>query len=59
VPNPGDIAFVANRHYRRDDEVSVPLLQLTYSDRRGRMPWDDTYTGSRRRQPRPGAWDAR
>lgn len=59
VPNPGDIAFGANRHYQRPAEASVPLLQLTYSDARGRFPWDSRYSGSRRRQPRPGEWDAR
>lgn len=58
VPNPGDIAFGANRHYQRPAEASVPLLQLTYTDRRGRFPWDPMYAGSRRRQPRPGQWDA-
>lgn len=38
VPNPGDIAIGANRHYQRPKEASVPLLQLTYADRRGRFP---------------------
>ncbi|QAY59889.1 DUF4262 domain-containing protein [Microbacterium protaetiae] len=59
VPNPGYIAFGANRHYQRPAEASVPLLQLTYTDPRGRYPWDRLYAGARRRQPRPGEWDAR
>lgn len=58
VPNPGDIAFAANRHYGCPSESSVPVLQLTYSDRRGRFPWDIGYTDRRRDQPRPGHWDA-
>ncbi len=58
VPNPGEIAFNANRHYHRPAEFSVPLLQLSYSDRRGRLPSDPSYSGSRARQPRPGEWDA-
>lgn len=58
VPDPGAIAYAANRYYQRPDEYSVPLLQLTYSDSRGRFPDDPRYTGSRRSQPRPGEWDA-
>jgi hypothetical protein len=58
VPNPGDIAFNANRFYQRPPEFSVPLLQLSYPDRRGRFPSDPSYSGSRKRQPRPGEWDA-
>lgn len=58
VPSPGDIAFSANSHYRRPPEYSVPLLQLAYPDNRGRFPSDPAYSGSRRRQPRPGQWDA-
>lgn len=59
VPNPGDIAFAANRHYQRPSEASVPLLQLSYADGRGRYPSDPRYAGSRKRQPRPGEWSAR
>jgi Domain of unknown function (DUF4262) len=58
VPNPGDIAFLANQFYRRPPEFSVPLLQLSYPDTRGRFPSDAWYSGSRKRQPRPGEWDA-
>lgn len=58
VPNPGDIAFNANGFYQRPPEFSVPLLQLSYPDRRGRFPSDPSYSGSRKRQPRPGEWDA-
>lgn len=58
VPNPGDIAFNANNFYRRPAEFSVPLLQLSYPDKRGRFPSDPSYSGSRKRQPRPGEWDA-
>lgn len=59
VPNPGEIAFNANNFYQRPAEYSVPLLQLSYPDSRGRFPSDPSYSGSRKRQPRPGAWDAR
>jgi hypothetical protein len=58
IPNPGDIAFSANWFYQRPPQFSVPLLQLSYPDRRGRFPSDPTYSGSRKRQPRPGEWDA-
>lgn len=54
VPNPGEIAFAANRFYLRPDEYSVPLLQLTYDDRQGRFPWDAGYSNPRWIQPRPG-----
>ncbi len=58
VPNPGDIAFAANRFYQRPSESSVPLYQLTYDDRQGRFPWDAEYTNPLSVQPRPGEWDA-
>lgn len=54
VPNPGEIAFAANRFSQRPDEHSVPLLQLTYDDRWGRFPWDDGYANPSWVQPRPG-----
>jgi len=56
VPDPGSIVFEANRFYRRPDEFSVPVLQLTYDDARGRFPWDDGYDGPD--QPRPGQFAA-
>ena len=59
VPNPGDIAFAANRHYQRPAEFSVPLLQLTYDDKRGRFPWDEGYSIPAAVQPRPGRFSAR
>lgn len=58
VPNPGEIAFGANRFYHRPAEHSVPLLQLTYDDRQGRFPWDDGYANPPAVQPRPGEWRA-
>lgn len=58
VPNPGDIAFAANDFYQRPPEFSVALLQLSYPDPRGRFPSHPSYSGSRKRQPRPGDWDA-
>lgn len=58
VPNPGEIAFAANRFYERPDEVSVPLLQLTYDDRNGRFPWEDGYANPSWVQPRPGLFHA-
>lgn len=58
VPNPGEIAFAANRFYRRPDEHSVPLLQLTYDDKHGRFPWDDGYENPAWVQPRPGDFRA-
>lgn len=58
VPNPGEIAFAANRFYQRPDEYSVPLLQLTYDDKQGRFPWDEGYANAASVQPRPGEWQA-
>lgn len=58
VPNPGEIAFSANRHYRRPSEVSVPLLQLTWDDTAGRFPWDPGYSVPPAVQPRPGTFVA-
>jgi hypothetical protein len=58
VPNPGDILFGANRHYRRPDEHSVPALQLTWDDTTGRFPWDDGYSVPGWVQPRPGTFRA-
>lgn len=54
VPNPGEIAFAANRFYQRPAEASVPLLQLTYDDKSGRFPWEDGYANAPWVQPRPG-----
>lgn len=54
VPNPGEIAFAANRFYQRPREYSVPLLQLTYDDVHGRFPWEDGYCNPAWVQPRPG-----
>ncbi len=58
VPNPGEIAFAANRFYQRPREYSVPLLQLTYDDKQGRFPWDDGYADPAWVQPRPGEFRA-
>lgn len=58
VPNPGEIAFAANRFYERPNEFSVPLLQLTYDDRWGRFPWDDGYDIPAWVQPKPGELSA-
>jgi hypothetical protein len=57
VPNPGDIVFSANAFYRRPDEVSVPVLQLSYTDEGGRFPWAEGHTGMEK-QPRPGTFRA-
>lgn len=57
VPNPGDIVFAANRFYRRPDEASVPVLQLSYDDIAGRFPWEDGYAAPDL-QPRPGTFSA-
>lgn len=59
VPNPGDIAFAANRHYQRPSEISVPLLKLTYDDKAGRFPWEEEHAIPAWVQPRPGALTAR
>lgn len=56
LPNPGEILLVANRHYQRPPEASVPAYQLTYDDLGGRFPWDDGYRNDPRLQPRPGTW---
>jgi len=58
VPNPGEIVFGSNRHYRRPDEESVPALQLTWDDTGGRFPWDDGYSVPATVQPRPGTFSA-
>ncbi|HEX9853898.1 MAG TPA: DUF4262 domain-containing protein [Acidimicrobiia bacterium] len=56
VPNPGAIAFDANRFYRRRRAGSVPVLQLGYCDDEDRFPWEDGYSGPE--QPRPGTFTA-
>ena len=38
LPNPGEGLFVANRHYRRPDEFSVPAVQPTWQHRDGTFP---------------------
>lgn len=58
VPNPGDIVFSANRFYCRPDEVSVPVLQVSYADTRGRFPWEAGYRTADGLQPRPGTFRA-
>lgn len=58
VPNPGEIAFAANRFYKRPDEHSVPLLQLSVDDVNGRFPGEPGYSGSESSQPRPGTFRA-
>lgn len=58
VPNAGEILFVANRHYRRPDEHSVPAYQLTWDHPDGRFPWDEGYGCGPECQPRPGTWRA-
>lgn len=58
VPNPGQIAFAANRHYQRPDAFSVELLQLTWSDSEGRFPGEPGCSIPTRVQPRPGRWRA-
>ncbi|MGN6198760.1 DUF4262 domain-containing protein [Humibacter sp.] len=58
VPNPGEIAFAANRFYEKPDWCSVPLLQLTYDDKNGRFPWERGYSNPDWIQPRPGAFRA-
>lgn len=57
VPNPGDILLEANRFYQRPTSRSVPALQLTYDDDRGRFPWDEGYA-TPHLQPRPGSYTA-
>lgn len=58
VPNPGEIAFAANRFYERPDAFSVPLLQLTYDDVNGHFPDEAGYSIPVWIQPRPGQWRA-
>lgn len=57
VPNPGEIVFHANDFYRRPPQFSVPVLQLTYADDRGRFPWDEGCEVAHL-QPRPGTFRA-
>lgn len=56
VPNPGQIALAANYFYRRPEEYSVPVLQLSVDDDAGRFPWENGYAGPE--QPRPGSFQA-
>jgi hypothetical protein len=58
LPNPGEVLFVANRHYRRPDEHSVPAFQLTWQHADGTFPWDPAYACGADCQPRPGTWRA-
>ena len=58
LPNPGEVLFVANRHYQRPDEHSVPAYQLTWQHRDGTFPWDPGYPCDPACQPRPGMWRA-
>lgn len=57
VPNPGEIVFEANRFYKRPDQASVPVLQLSYDDIEGRYPWEEGYAAPEL-QPRPGTFSA-
>lgn len=57
-PNPGEIVYAANIHYRRPAEHSVPVLHLTVDDRSGRFPWEDGYDIPAWRQARPGEFRA-
>lgn len=57
VPNPGEIVFGANDFYQRPDQLSVPVIQLTYDDGNGAFPWDDGYPVPEA-QPRPGTFRA-
>lgn len=57
VPNPGEIVFEANLFYKRPDAASVPVLQLSYNDVKGRYPWEDGYAAPEL-QPRPGTFRA-
>lgn len=57
VPNPGEIVLGANRYYDPSAEASVPVLQLSYDDTRGRFPWDPDYVAPEM-QPRPGTFAA-
>ena len=58
VPNPEEIALVAQRHYHKPPFDPVPLLQLTWDDRNGRFPWDAGYSVPESAQPRPGSFRA-
>jgi hypothetical protein len=58
VPNPGRIVFTANRHYRRPDERSVPVLQLSWADAAGAFPWEAHDDLPEWLQPRPGTFSA-
>lgn len=57
VPNPGEIVFTANDFYRRPDEHSVPVLQISYPDDEGRFPWEEGHSRLEK-QPRPGSFRA-
>ncbi len=58
VPNPGEIAFAANRFYQRPAQASVGLLQLSYDDDGGHFPGQPGYSLAGSLQPRPGTFRA-
>ncbi len=55
LPNPGEVLFVANRHYDRPAELSVPAFQLTWQHpdgtSRGTWPTRAARTASHDRVP--------
>jgi Domain of unknown function (DUF4262) len=58
LPNPGEIAFSANRFYSRRAEFSVPVLQLSYDDKSGRFLWEPSYAAPKMQQgPTPFVLD--
>lgn len=57
LPNPADILFAANRHYRLRGGRSVDAFQLSYDDALGRFPWQPGCWNAEV-QPRPGTFKA-
>lgn len=58
IPSPGEIFFASNDFYQRPPEFSVRGLQLTWTDERGRFPWEGDSLLDPTRQPRPGNFRA-
>ncbi|GAA1158238.1 DUF4262 domain-containing protein [Ornithinicoccus hortensis] len=58
LPNPGQILFDANGFYERPPMASLPALQLTWADGRGRFPWEEGHESGPWPQPRPGEFRA-
>ncbi|MDO5503024.1 MAG: DUF4262 domain-containing protein [Actinomycetia bacterium] len=56
LANSGMIMLATHAYYDRSPLQPIPALQLTWSDRASRFPWEDGYRGAP--QAPPGTWRA-